>query len=110
MMLRYGLRRDAELMPAAHRAGAPSHPQAFGVPPVGDALPAARRKSQVSVEYRNGRPHKVHAVVIAAQHEDSVSTEQLRESVNSEVIDKVVPPELRAPDMKRWVNATRPLS
>jgi len=63
-------------------------------------------KSQVSVEYRSGRPHKVHAVVIAAQHEDSVSIEQLRESVNSEVIDKVVPPELRAPDMKRWVNAT----
>src|SRR5205814_5855254 len=63
-------------------------------------------KSQVSVEYRNGRPYKVRAVVIAAQHEDGVSTEQLRESVNSEVIDKVVPPELRAPDMKRWVNAT----
>jgi S-adenosylmethionine synthetase len=63
-------------------------------------------KSQVSVEYRNGRPYKVHAVVIAAQHEDSVSTEHLRQSVNSEVIDKVVPPELRAPDMKRWVNAT----
>jgi S-adenosylmethionine synthetase len=63
-------------------------------------------KSQVSVEYRNGRPYKVHAVVIAAQHEGSVSTEHLRQSVNSEVIDKVVPPELRAPDMKRWVNAT----
>jgi S-adenosylmethionine synthetase len=63
-------------------------------------------KSQVSVEYRNGRAHKVHAVVIAAQHEESVSTEHLRQSVNSEVIDKVVPPELRAPDMKRWVNAT----
>ncbi len=63
-------------------------------------------KSQVSVEYRNGRPFKVHAVVIAAQHEDSVSTEHLRQSVNSEVIDKVVPPELRGPDMKRWVNAT----
>ncbi|MFL5311933.1 MAG: methionine adenosyltransferase, partial [Myxococcales bacterium] len=63
-------------------------------------------KSQVSVEYRNGRPYKVHAVVIAAQHEDSVATEHLRQSVNSEVIDKVVPPELRAPDMKRWVNAT----
>jgi S-adenosylmethionine synthetase len=63
-------------------------------------------KSQVSVEYRNGRPYKVYAVVIAAQHEDSVSTEHLRQSVNSEVIDKVVPPELRAPDMKRWVNAT----
>src|SRR6266436_6996408 len=63
-------------------------------------------KSQVSVEYRNGRPYKVQAVVIAAQHEESVSTEHLRQAVNSEVIDKVVPPELRAPDMKRWVNAT----
>src|SRR5204863_9051590 len=63
-------------------------------------------KSQVSVEYRNGRPHKVHAVVIAAQHEDSVSTEHLRQAVNSEVIDKVVPPELGASDMKRGVNAT----
>src|SRR5712664_3365196 len=63
-------------------------------------------KSQVSVEYRNGRPFKVHAVVIAAQPQDSVSTEHLRQSVNSEVIDKVVPPELRAPDMKRWVSVT----
>src|SRR5438105_388078 len=46
-------------------------------------------KSQVTVEYRGGRPHKVQAVVIAAQHEDSVSTEQLREAVNSEGIDKI---------------------
>jgi S-adenosylmethionine synthetase len=63
-------------------------------------------KSQVTVEYRGGRPHKVQAVVIAAQHEDSVSTEHLREAVNSEVIDKVVPVELRGPDMKRMINAT----
>jgi S-adenosylmethionine synthetase len=63
-------------------------------------------KSQVTVEYRGGRPHKVQAVVIAAQHEDSISTEQLREAISSEVIDKVVPSELRAPDMKRMINAT----
>src|SRR5216110_2564572 len=63
-------------------------------------------KSQVTVEYRQGRPHKIQAVVIAAQHEDSVSTEHLREAINSEVIDKVVPAELRAPDMKRMINAT----
>jgi S-adenosylmethionine synthetase len=63
-------------------------------------------KSQVTVEYRGGRPHKVQAVVIAAQHEDSVSTEQLREAVNESVINKVVPSELRAPDMKRMINAT----
>src|SRR5438874_2275644 len=63
-------------------------------------------KSQVTVEYRDGRAHKVQAVVIAAQHEDSVTTENLREAVNLEVIDKVVPIELRAPDMKRMINAT----
>ena len=63
-------------------------------------------KSQVTVEYRGGRPHKVQAVVIAAQHEDSVSTEHLREAINAEVIDKVVPAELRAPEMKRMINAT----
>jgi S-adenosylmethionine synthetase len=63
-------------------------------------------KSQVSVEYRNGKPHKVQAVVIAAQHEDSVSTEQLREAINAEIIDKVVPHELRADGMKRMINAT----
>src|SRR6184192_3583717 len=63
-------------------------------------------KSQVSVEYRGGRAHKVHAVVIAAQHDQSVETEHLREAVNAEVIDKVVPPEMRSPEMKRWVNAT----
>jgi len=58
------------------------------------------------VEYRGGRAHKVHAVVIAAQHDETVETQHLREAVNAEVIDKVVPPEMRAPDMKRWVNAT----
>src|SRR5437762_3334972 len=63
-------------------------------------------KSQVTVEYKNGRPHKVRAVVIAAQHEDTLSTEQIREAINEEVINKVVPTELRAPDMKRMINAT----
>ena len=63
-------------------------------------------KSQVSVEYKGGRAHKVHAVVIAAQHEDSVTTEHLREAVNAEIIDKVVPAELRAEGMKRMINAT----
>ena len=63
-------------------------------------------KSQVTVEYKNGRPHKVRAVVIAAQHDESIGTEQLREAVNEEVINQVVPSELRAPDMKRMINAT----
>src|SRR6202140_4241103 len=63
-------------------------------------------KSQVTVEYRNGKPAKVSAVVVAAQHDEDVTTEHLREAINAEVIDKVIPAEMRGPDMKRMVNAT----
>src|SRR3954471_12043615 len=63
-------------------------------------------KSQVTVQYRGGRPQHVSAVVIAAQHDEEVSTETLRDAVDAEVIDAIIPAELRAPDMKRWINGT----
>ena len=63
-------------------------------------------KSQVTVEYRDGQPASVQAVVVAAQHDEAVATGTLREAIRAEVIDKVVPAELRAPDMKCWINAT----
>src|SRR5437879_1202367 len=68
-------------------------------------------KSQVTVEYRGGRPHKVQAVVVAAQHEDSVSTEQLREAVDSAVIDKGVAVEtaVRRPYSRKPASITRQL-
>jgi len=63
-------------------------------------------KSQVTVEYRDGQPGLVQAVVVAAQHDDAVATGFLRDAIRSEVVEKVVPPELRARDMKCWINAT----
>ena len=63
-------------------------------------------KSQVTVEYKNGRPHKVSTVVLAAQHDEEIQTPALREALSELVINHVVPPELRAPDMKRYINAT----
>jgi S-adenosylmethionine synthetase len=63
-------------------------------------------KSQVTVEYRDGRPATVRAVVIAAQHDDSISTPALRDAIDAEVIRAVIPEELRAPDMATWINAT----
>jgi len=51
-------------------------------------------KSQVSVEYANGAPTRVDAVVVSTQHSDSVSTETLRAEVKKHVIDPVVPPEM----------------
>ena len=51
-------------------------------------------KSQVSVEYVNGRPFRVDAVVISTQHHDTISTEELREKVRKHVIDAVVPADM----------------
>jgi S-adenosylmethionine synthetase len=48
-------------------------------------------KSQVSVEYLNGRPRRVTAVVVSTQHSNEVSTETLRAEVKKHVIDPVIP-------------------
>ena len=51
-------------------------------------------KSQVTVEYPNGRPTSVHTVVIAAQHEPDVTYEQIKEGIIEEVVKKVIPASL----------------
>jgi len=48
-------------------------------------------KSQVTVQYRDGKPARVDAVVISTQHSPDVSNETLREMVVNEVIKRVVP-------------------
>ena len=48
-------------------------------------------KSQVSVEYVDGKPKRIDAVVISTQHDDDVSTEQIRRDVKKTVIDPVIP-------------------
>ena len=49
-------------------------------------------KSQVTVEYRDGRPARIDAIVISTQHSPDVKYEVLREMVIEEVIKKVIPP------------------
>ncbi len=51
-------------------------------------------KSQVTVLYRDGIPVAVPAVVIAAQHDDDVSSKQIREEIIEKVIKPVIPEEL----------------
>jgi S-adenosylmethionine synthetase len=50
-------------------------------------------KSQVTVEYRDGRPTRVDAVVVSTQHSPDVKYETLREMIVEEIIKKVVPAE-----------------
>ena len=63
-------------------------------------------KSQVSVEYVNGKPARIDAVVISTQHHDTVSTEELRDRVRKQVIDPVIPAELVDADTKYYINPT----
>lgn len=63
-------------------------------------------KSQVSVEYRDGRPFRVDAVVISSQHDPSVSNEQLRAEIRERVIGRTISPELLDKDTKYHINPT----
>jgi S-adenosylmethionine synthetase len=63
-------------------------------------------KSQVTIEYRDARPHRVEAVVISTQHDSEVETSRLREEVTSEVIHATVPHELLDKNTKIHINPT----
>jgi S-adenosylmethionine synthetase len=51
-------------------------------------------KTQVTVEYRNGRPARVDTIVVSAQHREEATLEQIREDLRETVIDVVVPPRM----------------
>jgi S-adenosylmethionine synthetase len=63
-------------------------------------------KSQVTVEYSRGKPVAVRDVVIAAQHNDEVANERLRDDILEMVIKPVIPAEFREVDPKIHINPT----
>ena len=63
-------------------------------------------KSQVTIEYRDGHPFRVEAVVISTQHSDDVTTEQLRIDVAEKIIKSTVPAHLLDENTKLHINPT----
>jgi S-adenosylmethionine synthetase len=63
-------------------------------------------KSQVSVEYVDGKPKRIEAVVISTQHSPDISTEDLRREVRKHIIDAVVPANMVDGDTKYHINPT----
>ncbi len=63
-------------------------------------------KSQVTVNYEDGRPVSVDAVVISAQHDPEISMEQLRRDIREKVILKVIPEKYLTTETKIFVNPT----
>ena len=63
-------------------------------------------KSQVTVEYDDGKPVRIDAVVISSQHSPDITQEQLHEDIRREVIEKVIPAELLDENTKYYINPT----
>jgi S-adenosylmethionine synthetase len=63
-------------------------------------------KSQVSIEYRDGKPFRVEAVVVSSQHSDEVDNETLRSDIMEKVIKAVIPADLLDENTKYHINPT----
>ena len=63
-------------------------------------------KSQVTIEYRNGKPVRVDAVVISTQHCETVSNDDLRNAILEYVIKPVVPVAMLDKNTKYYINPT----
>ncbi|HHO49927.1 MAG TPA: methionine adenosyltransferase [Deltaproteobacteria bacterium] len=107
MMFGYACTETSELMPAS----------IFYAQRMTERLSQVRRegildflcpdgKTQVTVEYRDGKPARVDAVVVSSQHRASATNEQIREGILSEVIHRTLPESLIDDNTRYFVNPT----
>ncbi|MCO5143769.1 MAG: methionine adenosyltransferase [Oligoflexia bacterium] len=63
-------------------------------------------KTQVTMEYKDGKPTRVDAIVVSSQHSDSVSNKDIHDGILNEVIKKVIPSEWIDTKTKFHINPT----
>ncbi len=63
-------------------------------------------KTQVTVEYDDGKPTRVDAIVVSSQHAPEVTNEQIRKDIIEKVIKPVVPAEMLDDETKYYINPT----
>jgi S-adenosylmethionine synthetase len=109
MMFGYAIRETPELMPMSilysHRlVEHMSHLRKTGVEEMAFMRPDS--KSQVTIEYRDGKPVRAHTVVISTQHSPSIAYEEIRERIIRRVIKEVIPAHLLDDETRFLVNPT----
>lgn len=63
-------------------------------------------KTQVTVEYENGLPKRIDAVVVSSQHDENVTYKQIQEALIEEVVKKTIPNHLLDNKTKFFINPT----
>jgi len=63
-------------------------------------------KSQVSVEYVDGKPHRISTIVVSTQHTKDAIDERIREDVIKTIVAPILPPDLASDDLTYHVNPT----
>ena len=63
-------------------------------------------KTQVTVEYDDGKPSRLDAVVLSTQHNPDVTQEQIHEDIKREVFDKILPADMVDDQTKFFINPT----
>ncbi|GAB7023294.1 methionine adenosyltransferase [Salidesulfovibrio brasiliensis] len=63
-------------------------------------------KTQVCVEFVDGKPHRIDNVVVSTQHDESVAYADLHEAIMKEVVEKTLPEELIDENLKSYINPT----
>lgn len=107
MMFGYATNENSEMMPfpiaIAHRLA-----RRLAVVRKNKILPYLRPdgKTQVTVEYENGRPLRLNTIVISTQHHPRMSLQEIREDVINHVVKQVVPEEIIDSETRYLVNPT----
>ncbi len=63
-------------------------------------------KTQVTVEYENGKPKRIETILISTQHLDTVEQEKIRKDIIEKVIDETIPSNMIDDNTKIYVNPT----
>jgi S-adenosylmethionine synthetase len=107
MMMGFACRETPELMPMPIMLAHKICRQLAAVRKHG-TLPYLRPdgKSQVTVEYRYGKPVRVDTIVVAAQHDEDLSQDQIKRDVIENVVRQVVPRELLDAETRYLINPT----